>query len=178
MSKWPLFSFDGFVYRFHEPRWSFAPESGAGAAKHGGRFNPQGVEALYTSLDPVTALNEASRGLANVQPSLLCQYRVNCSDLLDLSTPQRCASLGIDFSILSSGWRWYLINGKTPPSWVLSTRLINEGVAGIKVPSFASGSDRSCLNLVFWRWSRHEPHQVSVVDDANRLPRNGDSWGY
>ena len=37
------------VYRAHNPRWSFAPLSGAGAARYGGRFNPTGMEALYTS---------------------------------------------------------------------------------------------------------------------------------
>ncbi len=36
------------VYRAHNPRWSFAPLSGADAARYGGRFNPTGMEALYT----------------------------------------------------------------------------------------------------------------------------------
>jgi RES domain-containing protein len=33
----------GLVYRAHNPRWSFAPYSGEGAARYGGRFNPVGV---------------------------------------------------------------------------------------------------------------------------------------
>lgn len=42
--------FIGLVYRAHNPRWAFAPNSGEGAALTGGRFNPPGVLALYTSL--------------------------------------------------------------------------------------------------------------------------------
>ena len=38
----------GFVYRAHNPRWAFAPDSGQGAASAGGRFNPVGMPALYT----------------------------------------------------------------------------------------------------------------------------------
>ena len=39
------------VVRAAKPEWAYAPSSGEGAARHGGRFNPKGVEALYTSLD-------------------------------------------------------------------------------------------------------------------------------
>ncbi len=34
--------FQGLAYRAHDPRWSFKPLSGEGAAVHGGRFNPKG----------------------------------------------------------------------------------------------------------------------------------------
>jgi RES domain-containing protein len=39
----------GLVYRAHNPRWAFEPTSGEGARMHGGRFNPKGRAALYTS---------------------------------------------------------------------------------------------------------------------------------
>src|SRR3546814_4427365 len=42
----------------HTPQWASDPLSGAGAAAKGGRFNREGVEALYLSLDEVTALRE------------------------------------------------------------------------------------------------------------------------
>ena len=45
-------------YRAHTPQWASRPTSGAGAAAKGGRFNREGVEALYLSLDEVTALRE------------------------------------------------------------------------------------------------------------------------
>ena len=44
------------LYRAHTPRWADRPMSGAGAALKGGRFNREGVEALYLSLEELTAL--------------------------------------------------------------------------------------------------------------------------
>jgi RES domain-containing protein len=54
--------FHGVVFRAHNPRWAFAPTSGEGAARHGGRFNPPGTLALYTALSPKTAWTEAQQG--------------------------------------------------------------------------------------------------------------------
>lgn len=51
--------FRGLVYRAHAPRWATAPLSGEGAARHGGRFNPIGMAALYTALGLETAWTEA-----------------------------------------------------------------------------------------------------------------------
>src|SRR5262249_792496 len=56
--------FEGLAYRAHDPRWSFRPLSGDGAAVHGGRFNPKGTPALYLALDPMTAIKEAAQGFA------------------------------------------------------------------------------------------------------------------
>ncbi len=46
------------LFRAQSPQWPSRPTSGAGAATRGGRFNREGVEALYLSLDEVTALRE------------------------------------------------------------------------------------------------------------------------
>lgn len=51
----------GFVYRAHNPQWAFAPDFGMGAAATGGRFNPVGMPALYTSLRFETAWLEAQQ---------------------------------------------------------------------------------------------------------------------
>jgi hypothetical protein len=46
------------LYRAHTPRWADRPLSGTGAALKGGRFNREGIEALYLSLEELTALRE------------------------------------------------------------------------------------------------------------------------
>lgn len=46
------------LFRALAPQWASRPTSGAGAAANGGRFNREGIEALYFSLDEVTALRE------------------------------------------------------------------------------------------------------------------------
>ena len=46
------------LFRAHTPQWASRPTSGAGAAAKGGRFNREGIEALYLSLEELTALRE------------------------------------------------------------------------------------------------------------------------
>ena len=79
--------FQGATYRAHNPRWSFKPLSGGGAAVHGGRFNPKSVAALYLALDPITAIKESSQGFARkFEPCVLCTYEIDCEDIVDLRT--------------------------------------------------------------------------------------------
>ena len=81
------FRFEGMAWRAHDPRWSFKPISGQGAAVHGGRFNPKGTPTLYLSLDPMTAIREASQGFAHkFEPCILCTYEVDNEDIVDLAT--------------------------------------------------------------------------------------------
>lgn len=169
--------FVGLVYRAHNPRWAFSPTSGEGAARHGGRFNPRGTPALYTSLDPKTAWMEAQQGLPfKAQPMTLVGYRVNCERIIDLGDPQVLISSGIDAGALACHWEELSSRGQTPPSWSLATALIATGCHGALVPSFAPGTHPSERNLVFWRWSDTPPCQVLVIDDFGRLPRDDASW--
>lgn len=174
----PVLRLQGLVYRGHNPRWSHAPESGEGARRHGGRFNPPGRAALYTSLRPETAWLEAQQGFAfKPQPLTLCAYEVDCADILDLADPAVPALLGTDGASLACAWEDMADRGHVPPSWALAERLQAAGTAGIRVRSFAPGADPSRdLNLVLWRWSRELPHRVQVIDDMGRLPLDDLSW--
>lgn len=79
--------FVGTCYRAHDPRWSFKPTSGEGAAIRGARFNPKGVPALYLGLSIMTAIKEISQGLPHrLDPTVLCSYDVDCEDVIDLTT--------------------------------------------------------------------------------------------
>jgi RES domain-containing protein len=165
------------VYRAHHPRWSWSPESGEGARLYGGRFNRIGRSALYTSLQSKTALLESQQGLPRkAQPITLCAYDVDCDDVLDLTDPAVRDALGIDPELLRTAWALALAEGRTPATWTLAERLIEDGAAGALAPSFAPGTDARDLNVVFWRWSRTRPHRVRVIDDQGRLPRDDSSW--
>jgi len=72
------------VFRAHTPQWASRPTSGAGAAARGGRFNREGVEALYLSLDEVTALREYQQTSAFLPPCTMCSYTVSLRNLIDL----------------------------------------------------------------------------------------------
>ena len=167
----------GFVYRAHNPRWAFAPDSGAGAALVGGRFNPVGMPALYTSQRFETAWLEAQQAFPfKAQPMTLCAYEVDCEDVLDLTDPATSAAHGIEPADLACPWKDLSTRGIKPPSWSVTERLVAAGAAGIIVPSLAKGAVSADINVVFWAWATDLPHQVRVIDDDRRLPTDARSW--
>ncbi len=162
--------FAGTVFRAHNPRWSFAPASGVGAARHGGRFNRPGVPALYTSLRQETAWAEAQQAFPfKPQPLTLCAYAVDCDDVADLTDS---GAHDIHADDLACAWEDLMSRRAIPPSWAIADRLRDAGVAAIVVPSFAPGAGAGDRNLVFWHWSDTPPHKVVVIDDEHRLPRD------
>lgn len=169
--------FQGTCYRAHDPRWSFAPLSGAGAALRGARFNPKGVEALYLGLSIMTAIQEANQGFAfKILPCTLCTYEVDCADIADLRAEEGRAAHGVALEDRTCAWFSDLAAGREPPSWHIARRLMAEGFSGILVPSFAPGATPDDHNLVLWTWSDAPPRQVRVFDPSGRLPRDQRSW--
>lgn len=167
----------GIAFRAHHPRWAYAPTSGEGAKRHGGRFNPVGMAALYLSERIETAWLEAQQGFAfKAQPMTLCAYRIDCADVLDLTEPAPLAALGIEPTSLACSWEANAHAGHMPPTWALAMRLTQEGIAAIRVRSFAPGAGPADINLVFWSWGDEPPHQARVVDDHARLPLDDRSW--
>ena len=169
--------FVGDVYRAHDPRWSWTPLSGRGAALGGGRFNLRGQPALYLSLTPMTAVREASAGFAHrLEPLLLCTYAVDCEDIVDLRDAAGHAEYGIARTDLACAWALDLAEGRQPGSHGVVRRLLDRGAAGLLAPSFARGAAPHDHNLVLWRWGRNLPHRVDVHDPSGRMPKNQLSW--
>lgn len=165
--------FVGTAYRAHDPRWSFKPTSGEGAAIRGARFNPKGVPALYLALSIMTAVKEANQGLARrIDPCVLCSYDVDCEDIADLTSVQGRAEHGISLDDMACAWAWDLSEGRRPGSWRVHDRLREKGIAGILVPSFAPGAGSEDINLVLWDWGPDLPHKIVVYDPSNRLPKD------
>jgi RES domain-containing protein len=169
--------FRGTCYRAHDPKLSFKPISGEGAAIHGGRFNPKAMEALYLGLTIGCAINEANQGFAfKINPCVLCCYDVDCDDIADLRTDTGRTRHGVTLADMSCPWAADLADGSDPPSWAIARRLVAERWAGILVPSFAAGANPEDQNFVLWDWSGDPPHQVRVFDPSGRLPKNQLSW--
>jgi RES domain-containing protein len=169
--------FRGSCYRAHDPRWSFAPLSGAGAAIHGGRFNPAGVEALYLSLSPMTAVLEMNQSFPfKIEPCVLCSYEVDCDDIVDLRSDDGRTEHAFPFEVMSAPWFSAIAEGREPETWAHVRRLIGLGAAGILVPSFARRAGAADQNLVLWRWGELLPHRITVYDPSGRLPKNQLSW--
>ena len=164
--------YKGTVYRAINPHWSSSPLSGKGAALYGGRFNPKGMPALYTSMDMLTALFEASLLGRPFQPLTLICYNVECL-VFDACNQELLKQMGFTMEDLSNtNWILEMDNGSEPPQHKFAMKIINEGFDVLRVPSFASGSGMTNINLVFWKWGTQET-KIKVVVDEVRLPKNG-----
>jgi RES domain-containing protein len=158
---------DAVCYRAHDPRWAFAPASGAGAAVHGGRFNPKGQPALYLALAVETVFKEVTQGLPHrFDPLTVCAYDVACEGIADLTDPAARAAAGVRFEDMACAWMYELAKGRRPRSWDIHAQLAGAGAAGILVPSFARFARPDERNLVLWTWSDDPPQSVRVVDRA------------
>lgn len=169
----------GTVFRAHNPRWSWSPLSGDGAAKFGGRFNPIGTPALYTSVRASTALLEASPLGRPFQPLTLISYEIE-ADIVDATDPVVLSAFGVSRADLAyPDWEFDMLNGRTPPQHRLAQQLIGQGAQGLRVPSFARGAEASDINILFWAWDDRggaDAASVRVIDDEGRLPRDAASW--
>jgi RES domain-containing protein len=151
------------------PRFAHEPLSGAGAARHGGRWNPKDVPALYMSEHYATAIAEYEQELG-IRPGTLCAYEVKTHGIADLTKPTVLKALGAKALDLTGPWKQIaLVEHRRPPSWALAERLLAEGARGLRVPSAQARG----VNLVLWRW---DDKVCQVLDPLEDLPKNQRSW--
>ena len=162
---------DGKLYRALNPIYAREPLSGHGAELYGGRFNPKGVPALYTSLSVMTALREANQ-VGNLQPTTLVAYEAEIDGIFDCRDDAALAAEGMNAAaIADTTWRDQMKASGEATTQALARRLIGAGYNGLLVRSFAAGSTAEDLNLVLWRWSNAPPARLVLIDDENRLSR-------
>lgn len=162
------------LFRALTPQWASRPTSGAGAAIRGGRFNREGVEALYLSLDEVTALREYQQTSPFLPPCTICSYTAALRDLVDL----RQLHHGAPWDELWHDWRedwrhlWFELHIE-PPTWVLADLVLAHGYAGILFPSQVHEGG---TNVVVYSDRLKDGNSVTVNDADGRLPRDQSSW--
>lgn len=82
-------TYTGPVFRGVAPIFAATPFSGVGASMVGGRFNPKGVQALYTSDRAETAIAEITQGdFLNLTPTTIYRIDIECEQVLDLTDPK------------------------------------------------------------------------------------------
>ena len=163
-------NYKGRAYRAHDPCWSWQLLSGRGAAISGGRFNVKGKEALYLSLSPITALAECTQGFAaRMLPLTLCEYDIDCADIIDLTDPAMRTAMGVAYEDMACGWLTFQRAGKIAPSQAVAKALFKKGYSGALVPSFVPGIKEGATNLVLWRWGDRALNRVAVYDPEGRL---------
>lgn len=163
----------GTFYRMHSPKWAFKPTSGAGSAKHGGRFNRPGVEGLYLAAETQTAIEEYRQLSSQLPPGLLVSYEVNLTQVADFSKgfdPNQWPPLWEDFSC---DWRALALNKIEPPTWVMGDSVLAAGWKGILFPS---DKNKGGTNLLVFTSALGAGDVLSANDPKGDLPKNQDSW--
>ena len=160
--------YTGPLYRALNPVYAREPLSGRGAALYGGRFNAKGIPALYTSLDPTTALREANQ-VGSLQPTILVSYTADLGPIFDTRNQDGLKQYGMTEAMLvDPAWRMKMLDSLTMPTQDFAGSLIADGFAGLLIRSFAKGASASDFNIVLWNWNS-EGCALSIVDDEDRL---------
>ncbi len=103
------------AYRMHVPKWVVVPTSGAGAAKHGGRVNRPGIEALYLSLDTNTAILEYKQVSTLLQPGMLTSYQLTAAPIVDFTRGYSASSWDPVWQDFYCDWRELWFNQRIEP---------------------------------------------------------------
>lgn len=162
------------AYRMLVPRWSVAPTSGEGAAKHGGRANRPGVEALYLSLDTETAVNEYQQVSSLLPPGTLVSYHLTVDPVVDFRSGYDAAYWSNIWEDFFCDWRelWFQQQIE-PPSWMIGDEVIARGSKGIL---FRSRLAPQGTNLVIYPTQFDADDSIIVYDPGLALPKNQKSW--
>lgn len=164
-----LRDYRGHLFRALNPIYAREPLSGRGAKLYGGRFNPKGVPALYTSLNIMTALREANQ-IGSLQPTTLVSYDADIRHIFDARDTVALASQGMDAKMLADPtWRDQMKQRGAAPTQAFARELVEQGFQGLLVRSFAPGTTEDDLNLVIWRWGDAPPSRLTLIDDEGRL---------
>ena len=161
--------YEGKLYRALNPIYARQPLSGRGAELYGGRFNPKGMPALYTSLSVLTALREANQ-VGSLQPTTLVCYEAEIERVFDTRDEAALEAEGMDAAAIAApSWRDEMkVSGKARTQ-NFARRLVSDGYHGLLVRSFAPAARNDDLNLVLWRWSDAAPCRLTLIDDEGRL---------
>lgn len=161
----------GALFRALNPVHAREPLSGRGAELYGGRFNPKGMPALYTSLSILTALREANQ-VGHLPPTTLVSYQADIQGVFDSRDAAALKRENVDSGDLADPtWRDQMRERGEAPTQALARRLIAAGYRGLLVRRFAPGAGEGDLNLVLWTWDKSDGARLVLIDDEKRLSR-------
>jgi RES domain-containing protein len=160
-------------YRALTPSWAHQPESGAGAALAGGRFNRPKVEARYLAATADAALAEYQGESPLLPPATVATYRVTAPVVVDFTGGYTAEHWSPIWAEAYCNWKGLaFLERVEPPSWVIGDLVRGAGHAGIL---YRSARNRSVTCLVLFP-ELADRYEAPVYDPDGRLPRNADSW--
>jgi RES domain-containing protein len=160
-------------FRALTPSWAYQPESGAGAAAVGGRFNRPGVEARYLAETAAGALLEYQQESPLLPPATLATFLVTAEKVVDFSDgydPERWSPIWAEAYCNWKGLAF--LEDVEPPSWVIGDLVREASAAGILYRSVRDPTQR-CL-VLYPEFA--EKFSARVYDPDGKLPRNPNSW--
>ena len=159
-------------YRVITPQWAFAPESGAGAAISGARFNRPGIEALYLASSEGTALAEYRGESTLLQAGTVVSYHVEAERVAVFSGGYTSTEWAPIWQRTYCNWKKLaFLDGIDPPSWDIANLVVAAGCSGIL---YQSQKDSGGICLVLFRMAG--AHRLLAYDPDGLLPRNNSSW--
>ena len=160
-------------YRALTPRWAFKPESGEGAATHGGRFNRIGLEARYLAQTQAGALAEYQGDEFLMPPATLATYLVTADPIVDFTGGYVAGTWLPIWEQAYCDWkRLANLDRVEPPSWTIGDLVRNAGAAGLLYRSVRK-PEEICLVLYP---DMQSAFTAPVHDPDNHLPRDQSSW--
>ena len=164
---------DALFYRALTPSWAHLPESGAGAAQGGGRFNRPNVEARYLAATPEAALAEYQGESPLLPPATVVTYRVTAQAVVDFTGGYQEERWSPIWAEAYGNWKGMaFLENVEPPSWVIGDLVREAGYPGI-LYACARNTAHRCLVLFPDLTDRF---RAAVYDPEGRLPRNAESW--
>lgn len=155
----------GVFYRFVKPNYADPVNllSGEGAFRTGGRWNWPGLcHALYGSRTHRGAVEEAASHaqragatLAEHLPRVLAAFRVELACVLDLTSTEAQAQLGlIPSALMDEPWEFLLDEGREAFTHAIGRAAFRMGVEGLLVPSAPFPTETNLV--VFLENLRHD----------------------
>jgi RES domain-containing protein len=164
---------DALFYRALTPSWAHLPESGAGAAQGGGRFNRPNVEARYLAATPEAALAEYQGESPLLPPATVVTYRVTAQAVVDFTGGYQEERWSPIWAEAYGNWKGIaFLENVEPPSWVIGDLVRQAGYPGILYACVRDPAHR-CLVLFPDLADRF---RAPAYDPEGRLPRNAQSW--
>lgn len=164
---------DAPFYRALTPSWAHLPESGAGAAQGGGRFNRPNVEARYLAATPEAALAEYQGESPLLPPATVVTYRVTAQAVVDFTGGYQEERWSPIWAEAYGNWKGMaFLENVEPPSWVIGDLVRQAGYPGILYACVRDPAHR-CLVLFPDVADRF---RAPAYDPEGRLPRNAQSW--
>lgn len=168
---------EGYYYPTISYRYSRQPLSTKGAELTGGRYNfrpQQGTSfpCLYCAERDFTASTEKFYNLkiqnAPLPPHTVVCLQVNLQNVLDLSTPERCKLVGIDWEALNQPWEYYqdILQIPSYTQRIGALAYVQGTIEGIL---FTSTKVANTLNLAIFTQQLFPQSCLTLYDPNNEL---------